>query len=160
MSAADPASLEAELAAWVEGLLSRAEPVWYCWGGSESPDTGLDCSGLVCWAARQISTPLPLGRPNTDALWRDLIPVPAGEERAGQLAIYGTGDVADPACHVMVRLADGRVAGMSRGGRATTSLALAKVHDARLRAYGSPLYRKDFLGWRRLDFSKTPGVST
>lgn len=151
MCTASPEDLEREVAAWVEGLLERPEPTWYLWGGDKSPETGLDCSGLVCWACRQISTPLPLGRPNTDVLWRQLLP---GKGGPGQLALYGHGDVdpADPACHVMIGLSDGRVAGMSGGGRANQSIAYSRVHGARLLARKDHLYRADFAGWRRLPF--------
>lgn len=155
MCAPDRDALELEVAAWVEGLLA-GDPVWYLWGGSESPQKGLDCSGLVCWVCRQLSTPLPLGRPNTDVLWQRLEP---GDGKPGQLALYGKGDPADPASHLMVAICDGRVAGMSGGGRANQSLAYSRVHNARLRAYPDHLYRKDFIGWRRLPFPLTQGVS-
>jgi cell wall-associated NlpC family hydrolase len=157
LSLADPAHLRAELAAVVEGLLA-SQPVWYRWGGSSSPAEGLDCSGLVCWACARLSTPLPLGRPNTDALWQKLERVDNGQHVPGDLALYGHGDPADPASHVMVVLAGGRVAGMSGGGPHVVSETTARARGAQLKEYRTHLYRPDFLGFRRIDFSRTPGV--
>lgn len=158
MSAATPAHLRAELA---EKLLQMAvgPVIYYLWGGV-SPKTGMDCSGLVMWLCSQLSVPLPMGRPNTDMLWTMLERVDSGSEEGGDLALYGSGDVRDPANHVMVRLADGRVAGMSGGGSRTTSIAIAKQQNARLKIQDSHLYRKDFIGWRRLPLNLAPGVTT
>jgi murein DD-endopeptidase len=157
---ATPESLQAEFCSIVEDLLDSASPVDYVWGGYVSPDLGLDCSGLVCWACHQLSIALPLGRPNTDVLWTRCVAVPDGEQRPGDLAIYGKGLITDPASHVMVLISGGRVAGMSGGDHTCTtkSLARAKVPPARLLAKPTHLYRKDFEGWRRLPFHLTPGL--
>ena len=56
----------------IEQLLAGPR-VLYRYGGSNSPVEGLDCSGLVLWGCNQLRPPLLLGRPDTDALWRDLV---------------------------------------------------------------------------------------
>jgi hypothetical protein len=160
--APDAQSARAELAAIVEGLLLdqvkllAANPLdafWYVFGGSSSPREGLDCSGLPIWCCRQLTTPLLVGRPDTDAMWRGLEKVATPEP--GDLALYGRGIVADPASHVMVCLEGGRVAGMSGGGSHVTSIAIAKVKGARLQERSSHLYRADFIGFRRIPFERS-----
>lgn len=148
---ATPEQLRAEFAAWVEAL-AVGPRVPYLWGGSVSPRLGLDCSGLVCLGARQLSTPLPLGRPNTDGLWRELLAVETPEP--GDLALYGHLNPTEDACHVMVVLEGGRVAGMSGGDHTctTVSISLAKKPPACLQVKSSHLYRKDFMGYRRIPF--------
>lgn len=160
MSAPTAAHLRAEMAEMVL-LLSIGPVIWYRWGGT-NPRTGMDCSGLVAWCCGELSTPLPLGRPNTDAMWKLLARVESGSEEGGDLALYGHGavDPTDPASHVMVRLADGRVAGMSGGDHTTTTVEIAKAKNARLKIQSSHLYRNDFIGWRRLPFTLAPGVTT
>lgn len=157
---AAPADLRAEFAAVVEDLLKLPEPVPYLWGGFVSVKLGLDCSGLICWGCRRVSVPLPLGRPNTDTLWDRCEHVDSGLEEPGDLALYGTGAVRDPACHVMVRIGNGRVAGMSGGDSTCTSISIsrAKKPPAQLRAFSSHLYRKDFIGWVRLPFHLAEGA--
>lgn len=160
MSAPDAAHLRAELAERVELLLEEQKAgaeFLYLWGGAKSLEEGVDCSGFLCVLARGLSTPLPLGRPDTDALWRELEPVAKPEP--GDLALYGTGDLADPASHVMVVLEGGRVAGMSGGGRKTRTKEIARKFGARLKAFDSPRYRGDLIGFRRLPFHLAPGVA-
>ena len=148
------AAKRAEGIALLEEMLAGA-PVWYVWGGSASPESGFDCSGLVVWLAGRLGIELPTPRPNTDDIFRlfEKVESPAPLD----LCLYGSGKKADPANHVMVVLGEGldgqrRVAGMSGGGRWATSLQASKERNppARLKAFSHHLYRKDFLGFYRL----------
>jgi cell wall-associated NlpC family hydrolase len=151
ISAPDPVHLRAELAAIV-GALADGPRVPYIYGGI-TPE-GMDCSGLVIWGCRQLSTPFDIGRPTADWFWDHLEHVAEADAEPGDLACYGGGD----AHHVVVCLPAGRVASMSGGSPACTTAAYALAHHAWLRVYDSPRYRTDLLGFRRVDFSKTPGV--
>lgn len=125
---------------------------WYRWGG-KSPNSGIDCSGVVTWSLYKAGGPDLRQTHNTDALWAELpstqTPVP------GDLAFYG-GRGADDVSHVMVCLwkrHDGvwAVLGATRGGRDTTSIAIAAQQDARVRVKRSHLYRSDFRGFKSME---------
>lgn len=152
------AAKRAELVAVVERDLAGA-PIHYVWGGDDSREAGLDCSGYVVVLCRELGLDLveAAGR-TTDDFHRKLERVEA--PAPGDLALYGTGKKADPANHVMVVLGEGldgqrRVAGMSGGGRWATSIQASKERNppARLKAFSHHLYRKDFLGFYRLPFA-------
>lgn len=156
--APDPRSLRSELVALVVALLEAREPTYYVLGGSTSPATGLDCSGLIVWACRQLGVDLAAGGiRSTDHMWRRLEAVQAPEP--GDLALYGRGREPDPCEHVCLILGPGAggefaVAGMSGGGRWCTSLEAAKhrTPPANLRRFACHTYRSDFVGFRRLPF--------
>lgn len=138
----------------IVGRLADGPRVLYRYGGATSPAEGLDCSGMVIWGCRQLSTPFDIGRPTADWFWKHLEQVGAPED--GDVACYGDDGVAH---HIVVCLPQGRVASMSGGSPECTTAEYALAHHAWLRVYESPRYRDDLLGFRRIDFSKTPGVS-
>lgn len=146
-----PDRLREELVAWQEDLAESDEVIWYRWGGYEAPADGHDCSGHIVWALGKVGIQLPKGRAWADSMFRDL---PATEEPLpGDLALYGT---KERATHVMMVLGPGdkpgiyRVGGMTGGGSRTTSEEIARKQGARHRIHASHLYRRDFLGFRRI----------
>lgn len=166
-----PEAKRRELAALVEQLVledAAGVPTYYVLGGDAAPSSGLDCSGLVVWAARQLGLDLKrLGIRVTDDMWRRFARVETPEP--GDVALYGSGREPDPAVHVVVVLGEGpdaggyRVASMSGGGRWCTSLQLARERTppARLREFKSQHYgRGDFIGFYRLPFADGNATAT
>lgn len=150
-----PRSLRSELVAWQEDLVREAEkakgPVlFYRWAGYLSPAKGHDCSGHIVWWCDRVGVRLPRGRATADSLYRDLeaIDVP----RPGDLALYGTPAKATHVMIVVGELVAGAcpVAGMSGGGSKTASVEIAKASGAWHKWFASHLYRRDFLGFRKL----------
>ena len=155
--AADQAALERELVELVAQDLGGEQTIWYRWGGDKDRESGLDCSGYIVVLCRQVGVELPaeLGR-STEHFFHGLRRLEAA--RPGCVALYGRNRPEDRANHVMLVLGPGadkgafRVAGMSGGGSWCTSIAAAKARrpEARLKAFGTQLYRGGFLGFFEL----------
>lgn len=121
----------------------------YLWGGKD-PARGLDCSGVVTYSYWLNAGPDWRWTHNCQKLWDELKPVT--EPEPGDLALYGRDG---RATHVMVYLgALGIVFGASDGDSTTTTTKEAKRRDAEVETRTSHLYRKDFIGWRRLPFAE------
>jgi cell wall-associated NlpC family hydrolase len=139
----------------------------YHWNG-KYPGTGLDCSGLVTWCLSSVGAIPPTAYPdaaplkraayfrsfyNCDRLWDELEPTDA--PLAGDLAFYldaGSKKRGKRASHVMMCVGDGSVIGASGGDSSTISAARAREQGAKVAAYSTHLYRKDFIGFRRSPF--------
>src|SRR5690606_9982862 len=117
----------------------------YHWGGRTA--AGLDCSGLVAWAALHATA----GRVDLTRWWAQLMhdrwePVSTESARPGDLAFYGASP--DQVTHVMVLLDDGRVIGAAGGRPGTTRQNAAP--DQCVQTRSGIRYRRDLLGLRRL----------
>ncbi len=78
----------------------KAIGVPYVWGGSSIPP-GVDCSGLVYWAARQMGSSIPR---LTAAGYQSMAGGPANQNVAGNLLFWGS-----PAYHVAITAGGGRL---------------------------------------------------
>lgn len=125
----------------------------YIWG-SRDPAKGLDCSGAVVWALRELG----LEPKKYDATAADLhkqsstVILP----QAGDLAFYGS--ILGGISHVMVYMGDGKVIGASGGGPSTKTAADAKAKNAMVKVL--PVnYRSDFRGYGRLPVQTVKDVA-
>ena len=104
----------------------------YEWGGLTA--AGIDCSGLVHIAYRATGRLVPRDSWQQEAAGA---PVAAGEERPGDLVVYGAGERAD---HVAFWLGDGKILHATardgsrrcRRARAATSCAVRRRGVVRL----------------------------
>lgn len=114
----------------------------YVWG-SRDPATGLDCSGAVVWALRELGLQPKKWNSTAAGMKKDssvvIVPQP------GDLAFYGS---LFGVSHVMVYAGDGKVVGASGGGPGTT-LAEARAKGAGVKVLPVD-YRSDFRGYGRL----------
>lgn len=117
----------------------------YQWGGGHAPGTwGLDCSGLVIQAAKDIGVTFPFIT-TADGFYRNLPAVETPEP--GDLALYGSGGKAQHV--VIVESVNPLVTiGANRGDNHTTTPEIAEQRNARVSRYEGHV-RKDFLGYRR-----------
>lgn len=129
-------------------LAEDLEGLSYLWGGKSLGEGGFDCSGFVTHCrAKALGEQLRIE--SADMLWRSLEPV--AHAMPGDLAFYGS---EGKATHVVICTPTG-VIGASGGGSATTTTAIARAvrpRPAAVRREPTPLYRRDFLGFRRLPF--------
>ena len=125
----------------------------YIWG-SRDPSKGVDCSGTVVWALRELG--LEPKKWNATAAdmhsQSDFVVVP----QPGDLAFYGS--LLGGINHVMVYMGDGKVIGSSGGGPLTKTVADAKARNACVKEL--PVnYRDDFRGYGRLPVKPISDVS-
>ena len=114
---------------------------------------GRDCSGVVTCALRAAGGPDWRATHNADTLHDELAAPDAGAELPGDLCLYGT---PGHGTHVMVLLALDLVIGASGGGSTTTTLTRALEQGASVRVHRRHLYRRDFIGFRRLPLAQEP----
>ena len=114
--------------------------------GSRDPAKGLDCSGTVVWALRELGLE-PKGWNSTAAdLWKQCSRVYSPV--VGDLIFYGGSLLKDPS-HVMIYAGADRVVGASGGGPSTTTVAKAREKNAEVKELDID-YRKDRSGMGRL----------
>ena len=141
--------------AWRDDLrkvvLNAVGKVWYHWGGQDFEQGVADCSGLVLELLKLVKV-LPADYPDRTAqgLAREFSTT-VQKPRCGDLAFYGSSW--NKVTHVMVYLGgvQGRgefVAGMC-GGRRNMKAIWARLVGAGL-WLRTPRYRRDFLGYRRV----------
>lgn len=120
----------------------------YRWGGKGPAAGGIDCSGLVAWAAYVVGGLDVRHTHNSDRLWAELLPI--DEPQPADLAFYGR--PGDPS-HVVVCLGGllGPVIGANGGDSTTTTPQLAAARDAKVKRKPHPRYRPDLLGFRSID---------
>lgn len=125
----------------------------YIWG-SRDPAKGLDCSGTVVWALRELGLE-PKGWNATAAEMAkaaSAVIVP----QVGDLAFYGS--IFSGVNHVMVYVGDGKVIGASGGGPGTNTVAEARAKGAEVKVL--PVnYRSDFRGYGRLPVQAAAGAA-
>lgn len=134
----------------------------YLYGRNTPSENGFDCSGGFqwwLWAAEvePWKTEFPTHRDmRASDLFNELKPLGAGEHPLiGDGSFYGSNGVAHHV--VMVTAVEVRgnevvvteVIGASGGMADCTTLEIAKARRARVRAFSTHLYRKDFIGFRR-----------
>lgn len=115
----------------------------YIWG-SRDPVKGLDCSGAVVWALRDLGLEPKKWNATAADLYKQssMVLIP----QVGDLVFYGPLGGVD---HVMVYLGDGKVIGASGGGSSTTTVAEAQAKNAAVKVL--PIdYRSDRRGVGRL----------
>ena len=105
----------------------------YVWGGS-TPDTGVDCSGYVCWVYNQNG--YDVGRTTANGLWNKSQHISEAEAKPGDLVFFdGTYDTPGKS-HVGIYLGNGKM--VSAGD----PIKYADIH--------SPYWQKYLSGFGRL----------
>lgn len=128
----------------------------YIWGGRD-PDKGLDCSGAITACVVECGyAPKSFLNNTADSLYRMCKSVSESDAKAGDLAFYGS---RFHVTHVMMCVGDGRLIGASGGGRDTTSEAVAKAQNAKVKIVPAGKRSKDFVGYGRLPFKEDKAVS-
>jgi cell wall-associated NlpC family hydrolase len=117
----------------------------YIWG-SRNPEKGLDCSGTIVFALRELGLEPKKYNATAADLWKQCSRVYIPQ--VGDLIFYGGGLLSGPS-HVMVYMGDGKVIGSSGGGPSTTTVAKAREQGAEVKVL--PMnYRNDPYGVGRL----------
>ena len=110
--------------------------------GKRDPSKGLDCSGTVVWALRELGLEPKKFNATAADLWKQssLVFIP----QIGDLGFYN-----NPPTHVMVYCGDGKVVGASGGGSSTTTITKAREQGAEVKVLDID-YRHDFKAFGRL----------
>ena len=148
-------------------ILERVGNVWYVWGGqslhgawalsqpSKTKQGTADCSGLVLEVLKEVGV-LPKTFPDkTASELRQQFSSVTTKPEPGDLAFYGQ---PNRVSHVMFHLgtvegldSDQCVVGMAGGGRSGMTYEQARLLGVGLWVRTSPKYRKDFLGYRKVN---------
>ena len=117
----------------------------YIWGGS-TPETGLDCSGLVVWILKEIGK-VPQDYDDTaNGLWHKYgLSYDVAAPQPGDLVFYGSTGVS----HVMIALNASWCIGATPGDHTTVTKEIAAKQGAYVKV--RPLnYRADLAGFGRI----------
>ena len=121
----------------------------YLWGGKgfpAEPYRGRDCSGFVTAALMAAGGPDLRANYNAQRMWTEWKPTDLIQP--GTVALYGS--AGDQVSHAMASLWNGAVIGSRGGDREVDTPEEAIERKAGVGIRRSHLYRRDFLGWRRL----------
>ena len=103
----------------------------YVWGGS-SPETGMDCSGYVCWVLNKSGWDV--GRTTANGLWQQSTKISEQEAKPGDLVFFeGTYDTPG-ASHVGIYVGDGMM--ISAGDPIKYSNIHSSYWDGHLLGFG------------------------
>ena len=103
----------------------------YVWGGS-SPETGMDCSGYVCWVLNKSGWDV--GRTTANGLWQKAAKISEQEAKPGDLVFFeGTYDTPG-ASHVGIYVGDGMM--ISAGDPIKYSNIHSSYWDSHLLGFG------------------------
>ena len=103
----------------------------YVWGGS-SPETGMDCSGYVCWVLNESGWDV--GRTTANGLWQQSTRISEQEAKPGDLVFFeGTYDTPG-ASHVGIYVGDGMM--ISAGDPIKYSNIHSSYWDGHLLGFG------------------------
>lgn len=144
---------------FVELMRERIGKVWYVWGGQDlfrrsSEVATADCSGLIHEVLKELDV-LPRTFPDMTAhKLRQHFSRRTTKPQPGDLAFYGR---PNRVVHVMFHLgkveelnSDRCVVGMAGGGRSGMTSEQAQLLGVGLWVRTSPRYRRDFLGYRKV----------
>lgn len=127
-------------------------PYIYGGRGAVENEPGVDCSGLVAlafWNAGDKETAKKLAALSAQGMWTSLDGGIGGDlSRIADLAFYGP---PEKASHVVICFSErGPVISASGGSPFIDTVKEAQDAGAKVRAWATPKYRADFLGFRSL----------